>query len=125
MIMSIEDFVNIEQAKRLKAFGYEQSVSNRFWYLNDGNIAEISPIATSDYRENVCCVMPTLFQACKWLLRSKKMFVQVYMDEVSKMFYSRVWDINGVASEPSDLFDTFEQAQSAGIDVALGLLEKN
>lgn len=122
--MNTEDFVNFECSKRLKALGYEQSESNRHWYMNDGSIAEISPIAGTIYRENVCCVMPTLAQACKWL-RSKGLSVHVYMNRMRNMYYNEICEtkVDGRSTGVSDLYDTYEEAQSAGIDVALGMLE--
>lgn len=123
-----EDFVSFEQAQKLKAFGCPQSIDYPFhdlWYLKDGNVANISPIADDSYRTEVSCKCVTLSQACKWL-RSKGWAVQVYLNGVRGNYYSEVWQIgfSGFVSEPSKLFDTYEQAQSVGIDVALGLLEK-
>ena len=122
--MNKEDFVSFEQAKRLKELGYEQNESNRHWYLNDGSIAEISPITGTIYRENVCCVMPTLAQACKWL-RSKGFAVQVMFNRISYSYYSEVWEtiFDGNIANVLKSYDTYEQAQSAGIDVALGMLK--
>lgn len=131
----IEDFVSIEQAKRLKAFGFKQSLSNRLWYLNDGNIAEISPIADATYRENVCCVMPTLAQACKWLREKHNIHIQIESvigkrwtyclvdincrQDISGEYISRIPERDGYP-----VIDTYEQAQSAGIDTALSLIEE-
>lgn len=122
--MDKEDFVSFEQAQKLKALGYEQSESNRHWYLNDCSIAEISPRADFTYRENVCCVMPTLAQACKWL-RSKGLSVQTTFNRISDSYYSEVWEtvFDGKIVNAQKLYDTYEQAQSAGIDVALGMLK--
>ena len=123
--MNKEDFASFEQAKRLKALGYKQSVSNRLWYLNDGNIGEISPIADANYRENVSCVMPTLAQVCKWL-RSKDILIHPFLRSNNK-YSVQIWKISSyeILETLRGEFDTYEQAQSAGIDVVLELLEKS
>ena len=126
--MSKEEFVSVEQAKKLKELGCPQSIDYPFhnlWYLKDGNVANISPIADGSYRNEVSCKCVTLSQACKWL-RNKGLSVHVYMNRMRNMFYNEVCETkcDGRSTGTSDLFDTYEQAQSAGIDVALALLEK-
>lgn len=125
--MSKEDFVSFEQAKKLKALGFPQSIDYPFhnlWYLKDGNVANISPIADGSYRTEVSCKCVTISQACKWL-RSKGLFVQVRLNGMRNMYYNEILETkcNGRSTGYSDLFDTYEQAQSAGIDVAIVLLE--
>lgn len=134
MIMSKEDFVSFEQAKRLKALGFNEPVFYR--YDKDGDFWQNELLV--DDKRYVCAdelcydnnefesyfSAPTLSQACKWL-RSKGFVVQVNINGARNMFYNRVIEmgINGFFSAASELFYTYEQAQSAGIDVALGLLE--
>ena len=146
--MSKEDFVNLSQAQKLRELGFDWNVSA---YYDRGHFkhfgAEIVDYiyATTVNTDSLCgscnslfisdelsaemykdCYdAPTLSQACKWL-RSKGWAVQVYLNGVRNAYFERVWkiEINSDVVDVEGQFDTYEQAQSAGIDVALGLLEK-
>lgn len=117
-----ESFVTFEQAKLLKKLGF-QLTNPRFFYDQFGDF--------SGFRIGMSCSSPlpyyqapTLAQACKWL-RFKGLFVQVCLNGMRNMYYNEILETkcNGRSTGYSDLFDTYEQAQSAGIDVALGFLE--
>ena len=137
--MSNEVFVSFEQAKRLKKLVFNEPC----FYHYDIKVNVINPIEnilkinspktviSSNHlaRTNIefsdrYVFAPTLSQACKWL-RSKGLFVQVCLNGIRNMYYNEIFEtkFNGRSTGTSELFDTYEQAQSAGIDVALGLLE--
>lgn len=133
--MNKEDFVSFSQACKLKALGFNERVFCRYnkngkfetnkWAVDDAGYVCADELCYDCNIYDSYCSAPTLAQACKWL-RSKGWSVQVYLNGVRTAYFARVWKIemNSDVVEVKGQFDTYEQAQSAGIDVALGLLEK-
>lgn len=117
-----ESFVTFEQSKRLKELGF-QLINPRFFYDEFGDFSGFR-IGMSSSSPCPYYQAPTLAQACKWL-RSEGWSVQVYLNGVRTAYFARVWKIvmNSDVVDVPGQFGTYEQAQSAGIDVALGLLE--
>lgn len=117
-----ESFATFEQSKRLKELGF-QLLNPRFFYNEFGDFSGFR-IGMSSSSTNQYYQAPTLEQVCK-LLRSEELFVQVCLNRIRNMYYNEIFETkcNGRSTGTSELFDTYEQAQSAGIDVALGLLE--
>ena len=138
--MSKEDFVSFEQAQKLKALGFVEETTH--YYNDDGTFEEqsiyiepsldgravsVSYVIDGGFNKHCSTAFdaPTLSQACKWL-RSKGWAVQTYLIGTRTAYFARVWklEMNSDVVDVAGQFDTYEQAQSAGIDVAIGLLEK-
>lgn len=123
-----EDFVTYEQARKLAELGFDYET---FIYYQVSNGELIDNGLRKDFnwktRNNpkrctsISC--PTLSQATKWI-RTKGLSVQVQLNVAGAHFFSRVWEIKlyGSITEPSKLYSTYEDAQSAGIDKALEIL---
>lgn len=138
--MNKEDFVSFEQAKRLKKLGFDwncnhyidergkisENTKDDFFHscyedLNDANFALHDKSGNLlDYYS-----APTLAQACKWL-RSKDILIHI-LPKSNNKYMTQVWEIScyEILETLRGEFDTYEQAQSAGIDFALGMLEKS
>ena len=131
--MNKEDFVSFKCAKRLKALGFDCDV-NAYYNRYNGMFFEHWSAKNANSCDNVYSA-PTLAQACKWLREKHNIHVQIEsvvgkrwtydlidtnpMQDISGEYISRTPEKDGYP-----VIDTYEQAQSDGIDVALGLLEK-
>lgn len=138
--MNAEDFVSFEQAKTLKQLGFD--LLTNFVYTNcnydiyDRNVEPINEgelISTQSkyYVKGNCIYAPTLSQTQKWLRDVKEIHIEIryvinpqYEPWIGKVitlkdYYQRYNVIE------TDTCDTYEEALSEGIDIALGLLEKN
>lgn len=134
--MNNEDYVSYELAKKLKACGFDEPCDH---YYNIGfkNDTDMHYAVDNDYndRGKHCCSAPTLAHAQKWLREAKGIDVLVwncacgYGWEISKAdTQSRgttlmVYDDNGEDMD-SGMWLTYENALSAGITVALELIEE-
>ena len=138
-----EDFVSFEQAKKLKALGLKSDTYKYYSVENysEGNnpfsfdticVGDLidSPIICEEddgeiiIDENYNIAAPTLSQACKWL-RSKDILIHI-LPKSNNKYMTQVWEISSydILETLRGEFDTYEQAQSAGVDVALGLLDE-
>lgn len=147
--MSKEDFVSFEQAKRLKKVGFDWNCNH---YIDErGKISENTKddffcscyenlndanFALHDKSGNLLdyCSAPTLAQVCKWLREKHNIHIQIESVIGKRWTYDVVdikpiQDISGeyISRMPErvgyPVINTYEQAQSVGIDVALGMLE--
>ena len=133
----VEDFVNYELSKALKACGFDEPC---YFYYTRENAPEdhvwstTSEEAPIDYNKSVYagCSMPTLAQAQKWLREKKKIDVLVYncacgyLWEVSKANNGTgliLFDEKG-DDESSGCWTSYEGSLSAGISAALELIKK-
>lgn len=137
--MNQEDFVSFEQAQKLKALGFIEETTH--YYDGDGTFEEqriyiepsldgrsisVSYVIDGGYNKyySMSFDAPTLSQACKWL-RSKDILIHI-LPKSNNKYMTQVWEISTyeILETLRGEFDTYEQAQSAGIDVALELLKK-
>ena len=76
-------------------------------------------------KEPLLCDAPTLSQAQKWLIKEKRFYVKVDSLCITSWFY----DIDNLKDNESietyGVYDSFEEALSAGITECLKLLEKD
>ena len=117
-----ESFVTFEHSKRLKELGF-QLLNPRFFYNEFGDFSGFR-IGMSSSLPHPYYQAPTLAQACKWL-RCKDILIHI-LPKSNNKYMTQVWEISSydILETLRGEFDSYEQAQSAGIDVALGLLEK-
>lgn len=127
--MDEKDFVKFNQAMKLAELGFDYET---FMYyqvsggelIDNGLRKDFNWKARNNPERSTTLSCPTLSQACKWL-RSKGLSVHVYMNGMRNMFYNEIWETkcDGRSTGVSELFETYEEAQSDGIDIALGILK--
>lgn len=93
-------------------------------------------LKTNEKYDSTYMSCPTLSQACKWIREKHNIHIQIE-SVVGKRWTYDVVDINPIQDISGEyisriperdgypVIDTYEQSQSAGIDVALGFLDKN
>ena len=139
--MSNENFVTHEQAVLLKELGFKEQclyhytvdghlISNdRYVYDDLITIEDLTnSINTQCTASRYYCDAPTLSQAQKWLREKKELWVfsnRVKQPEFEGKFYWSISDkdLNEFTTEAFRLFNSYEDALSAGIDECLKLLE--
>lgn len=118
----MEDSVSYEQAKRLKELGFDWKT--HAWYNTHGELWTKCPQAYP---------APTLAQVQKWLREVKEIFVYAHISVGPRVKGKHYWIITSKDGEVLDsipfvklfqLFDSYEQALSAGIDKALEILKQ-
>ncbi len=125
--------VNFEQAKRLCGVGYDGHHS-WVYHRNTGRKNHKSNCINwnrTDVRKNKYYVAPTLHEVCDWLREDHGLHVNVDIDNIE---YTGKWMVvvqhihenNHIdvfwVTEDDDPYDTFHEAQLAGIDRALDIL---
>lgn len=133
--MSKEDFVTYEQAAILKELGFDWECNH--YYDNDFSFQEYTQTYLTNYAnwnkqydDFHIISAPTLAQARKWLGEVKDVnIVANFKFKKGQVKYS--WYIvtdngdRGICdSVENSMYDTYEQALSAGIDRALELLKE-
>lgn len=127
--MNKEDFVKFNQAMKLAKLGFDYETF-MYYQVSDGELIDNGLRKDFNWKvrnnpeRSTSLSCPTLSQACKWI-RSKGISVHVYINGIRNMFYNEIWETkcNGRSTGASELFDSYEEAQSAGIDIALEILE--
>lgn len=131
--MNKEDFVSFKCAKRLKALGFDCDV-NAYYNRYNGMFYEYWSAKNANSFDNTYSA-PTLAQVCKWLREKHNIHIQIESVIGKKWTYDVVdikpiQDISGeyISRMPErvgyPVINTYEQAQSEGIDVALEMLEE-
>ena len=127
----MEDYVTFEQAKKLKKFGFDWECNHyydkqeQFEQVVVSNYDNYYNCNSDDFED--ACSAPTLSQSQKWLREVKEICVTSSI-KIHKGKYKFNWSITlfkegrGIWDE-SVIYDTYEQALSAGIDKALELLK--
>lgn len=122
--MSHEDYVSFEQAKALKELGFAWE-STYFYDLEKPQEDKIKSKIPQDF--NIMALVslssaPTLSQAQKWLREVKGIDITAVPSQHYGVKKYR-WMLNRWSPErhgwDENLYDTYEQALSAGIDKAL------
>ena len=126
----MEDYVTFEQAVKLRELGFDWEC---FFPYTDGKIIINHPCPINwnnhGYTGYELISAPTLCQVQKWLREVKEIFVYSQITRQPELKGKHYWEITSKNGETLDcipygkLFDTYEQALSAGIDNALELLK--
>lgn len=115
----MEDFVTLDQAKKLKELGFEEKCFAYFLYDDEVEIGsymkDYNYIVGLDYIS-----APTLYQAQKWLREVEK--TEVVVNRLDEGVYDFVIYGKIVDMTTTKCFDTYEQALSNGITKALELV---
>jgi len=124
-----------EIAKKLKELKFPQKNLLADGYSPEG---ELIGALTGGYNPKCCFSAPTLHEVCDWLREEKGIHVNVLADysieskdvgedyRIDEIVSIDKYELKVVAiglPENSRGFDTFHEAQSAGIDKALKMLE--
>lgn len=134
--METTDFCSYELSKRLKDCGFDEPCDH--YYNGHGNLNRYADTDRINRNTNghhtPSCSAPTLAHAQKWLREKKKIDVLVYncacgygweiskADADSRGTTLMDYDDNG-EDRDSGMWLTYENALSAGINVALQLLD--
>ena len=119
-----EDYVNFEQAKKLKELGFDRKCYTFYHWDNWCELSH-SGICENHNMFEKCISAPTLSQSQKWLREAKDIIVLATCNidyEKGHEWYCFVdKDVN--IEDPEQFYETYEQALSAGIDKALNFLK--
>lgn len=121
--MTHEDYVTLEQAKKLKQLGYDGEY-HCYYVVNSCNGKYLStPQIASIFKDDINA--PDLYEVATWLRDKHHLAVLVKLNGVRTMWFSEIWTMipNGpVYNDPGVLFESYEEALSHGISKALELL---
>lgn len=131
--MTHEDYVTLEQAKKLKMLGFnDECLCTLIEYHDcvfieypDGSFCMIGGKLSDHEKPFKTYPAPTLTQAAKWIREEHHLAVIVKLNGVRTMWFSEVWTMtsNGpVYHDPGVLFESYDEALSHGISKALELL---
>lgn len=122
--MKLLQLVTFEQAKKLKQLGFDWKCRTCF---PSGEDVEIIETGCSDYnRTNESLSAPIVALALKWLRDERKVYVDIFLDNTGTSgdkFFIRFCGIE--RPEVFRSYETYEQAELAGLDYALDYLLKN
>lgn len=110
--MTKEDYTTLKQAIDLKELGFIFGLHGKY---SKGKLT----LVTSE--------PPSLALAAKWLREKHHLAVIVKLNGVRTMWFSEIWEMipNGkVYDNPGVLYDSYEDALSAGIDNAIEILKE-
>lgn len=131
--MNKEDFVSYSQAVRLKKLGFDWECIAKYAVEPDGKpilVGSTAFVFRNSEEKGRDVAAPLLSQAQKWLRERHSLHVDI------STHGKHCWTANIVGYDDEDIpkgylhpvnvevFDSFEQALSAGIDAALDLLEE-
>ena len=132
--MNKEDFCTYSQAVRLKKLGFDWECIAKYGAEPDGKpilVGSTVFVFRNSEEKGRDATAPTLAHAQKWLREEHSLYVDI------STHGKHCWTTNIVGYSDEDIpkgylhpvnvevFDLFEQALSAGLDVALELLEEN
>lgn len=116
---NMEDFVTLDQAKKLKELGFQEKCFAYFLYDDEVEIGtymkDYNYIVGLDYIS-----APTLYQTQKWLREIEK--TEVIVNRIDEGIYDFTIYGKIVDVTTESRFDTYEEALSKGIDKALELI---
>lgn len=136
MKISQKDYVNYKQAKALKELGFDWVCD--YYYDKDGKMkpiclsifSQINNFISNNFlkknKENKkdIAYAPSLYQAQKWI-REKNLFIYIMCnDNRSDSFYYMVCTkLENCLGDLNNKYDSYEEAFSEGISVALNVLK--
>lgn len=127
--MNTEDYVSYPIAKQLKACGFDEPCIAQWACEPDGKpilLGSTAFVFSNAKLKGRDVTAPLLFHAQKWL-RSKGIEVYVLLAAENDGYEWSIYDRNvrdNLDSSIADDYKTYEQALSAGISAALGLIKK-
>lgn len=129
--MSREDYVSYELAKALKMVGFDWPCNHyycafdnetdvRFWSIHPAQ----SNNGFADIKGKVIVDAPTLWQVHNWL-RTKGWYIDIRLNGLRSFWWYQIWQIkcNGFVTEPSKIYDSYENALEKAIALALELIQ--
>ena len=123
--MNPEDYVSYPLALALKKAGFDWPCM-AFYERTDGKMWVAD--GEEDWNSGIDYSAPSLWQAQKWL-REVKEWIVYSVPEYDKTRHQYLWAVNHrpfkIASDLTDLYTSYESALSAGIAVALELIDGN
>lgn len=127
--METTDFCSYELSKRLKDCGFDEPCDHL--YNGHGNLNRYADTDRINRNTNghhtPSCSAPTLAHAQKWLREKKGFFVEVTSEALHDWDYFILEldeDVNAGLARGKEIYESYEQALSAGISASLQLIEK-
>lgn len=128
-----EHYVSVEQGQTLKRLGFDWEC-DRLWYkeFTDSDKMTLIQASADDFNHDDWdvphCSAPRIDQVQAWLRNTKELHVLPRLESVNESCYACIITLlhkeNVRVIDKDKYFPTYELALSAGIDVALELLEK-
>ena len=122
--MNIEDFCTYEQALALTELGFHKDCDYKWCIqLNDNPIPNYLLAHPNEELQ-----APTLYEAQKWLRKNRFIWLlseRVRQKELQGKFYYSITDkdLNETVPERFKLFNSYEEALSAGINECINILK--
>ena len=124
--MITEDYVSFEVAKLLKEKGFDEPCRS-YWADNHFSSFEHTKLFVSNGDEPVCLLRPTLQMAMKWLRKTHKIHIQIWILEDNGYWFDIEKIVNAQYKHKSlystgleDIyFESYEQACEAAIKYCL------
>ena len=127
--MEITDYVDFKTALALKKAGFNEPCDH--YYNGHGNLNRYADTDRINRNTNghhtPSCSAPTLAHAQKWLREKKGFFVEVTSEALHDWDYLILEldeDVNAGLAIGKEIYESYEQALSAGISASLQLIEK-
>lgn len=126
----VEDFVNYELSKALKACGFDEPCIAQWACEPDGKpilLGSTAFVFSNAELKGRDVTAPLLFHAQKWLREKKGFFVEVTSEALHDWDYFILEldeDVNAGLARGKEIYESYEQALSAGISASLQLIEK-
>lgn len=128
--MNKEDFVSFEVAKLLKEKGFNEPCTHFYCKMHDciedtlSNSCRFKEVTYKQLEEGDF-LLPTLYQAAKWL-RKKGLFIEIHYYNGDYYMYDILTipehDLIGLSDRPYIKYKSYEEVLNAGILEALKLI---
>lgn len=133
--MNTEDFCTYEQALALKKLGFEerclyyynsntQLVANERYYQEEVSVRNLYISYNKEYTSYNRIDAPTLWEVQKWFRKNKQIHVEPNIINENTFRYSIKSVPYSLYRITEDIFNSYEEALSAGITECLKLLNK-
>lgn len=128
--METADFCSYELSKRLKDCGFDEPCIAQWACEPDGKpilLGSTAFVFSNAELKGRDVTAPLLFHAQKWLREKKGFFVEVTSEALHDWDYFILEldeDVNAGLARGKEIYESYEQALSAGISASLQLIEK-
>lgn len=128
--MEKTDFCSYELSKRLKDCGFDEPCIAQWACEPDGKpilLGSTAFVFSNAELKGRDVTAPLLFHAQKWLREKKGFFVEVTSEALHDWDYFILEldeDVNAGLARGKEIYESYEQALSAGISASLQLIEK-
>lgn len=122
--MSNEEYVTYEQAKVLKAAGFDYECDYHFSKEDapGGLVWGIKSFAPANHNANGYLSIPTLAQAAKWLREKKNLHISINCQNKDEWSYA-IFKIGETSATNYGINNkSYEAALSAGVTLCLGII---